>query len=75
VKLFALRVLSGLSACQAGYTELCIAFSPFHFNFQPKFQNVPLVIATDLRSTLKMSGNTMITNNIMPIIIVSRIIY
>jgi hypothetical protein len=33
------------------------------------------IVATDLRSTLKMSGNTMITNKIMPIIIASRIIY
>ena len=33
------------------------------------------VVATDLRSTLKMSGNTMITNKVMPKIITSRIIY
>jgi hypothetical protein len=34
-----------------------------------------LVVATDFRSALKMSGNTMITNKIVPIIIANRIIY
>jgi hypothetical protein len=34
-----------------------------------------LMVATDLRRTLKMSGNTMITNKIMPVIIASKIIY
>jgi hypothetical protein len=34
-----------------------------------------LIVATDLKSALKMSGNTMITKKIMPIIVASRIIY
>lgn len=39
------------------------------------FRMSRFVVATDFRSTLKMSGNTMITNKVMPKIITSRIIY
>ena len=59
----------------------CPGISPFLiFNILSLFLSqcsrmYHFVIATDLRSTLKMSGNTMITNKIMPKIITCRIIY
>jgi hypothetical protein len=67
-------VLPGLSACQADFTGVCVAFYAFCFYFSAEVPECP-VIATDLRSTLKMSVNIMITNKIMPIIIARRIIY
>ena len=59
----------------------CPGISPFLiFNILSLFLSqcsrmYHFVIATDLRSTLKMWGNTMITNKVMPKIITSRIIY
>jgi hypothetical protein len=73
--LFLIECLQTFSACQADPTG-GRGISPFLFLFFSRSSRMShLVVATDLRSTLKMSGNTTITSKTMPKIITSRIIY
>ena len=67
--------LLSLSACPVDSTRER-SISPFLFLFFSRSSRMSrLIVATDLRSTLKMSGNTTITSKTMPKIITSRIIY
>ena len=74
MKLFASWVASKPLSLSSWLDQSAWHFSLFLF-FSQSSRMSRLVVPTDLRSTLKMSGNTTITNKTMPKIITSRIIY